>query len=247
MADAMRVMLEIGPNGKKVVAVAPDWPGLSRGAKSEEAAIARLRSYLPRYAPVVKLAGMDAEFPTSATLDVVERYPGTGSTDFWGISFAFSDIDRQATSSEALERELTLMRACWAFFDDVRARVSAEMQKGPRGGGRDRDHIVRHTFGTEQDWAKKLGVLTPQGAMLTDEGLNAHRDAYCTAIRAFHAQGKMARTWPLRYLIRHTAYHTMDHAWEMEDKDLTAKRATVRPEPVLARTEDQARVGRAST
>jgi hypothetical protein len=27
--------------------------------------------------------------------------------------------------------------------------------------------------------------------------------------------------WPLRYLIRHTAFHTMDHAWEMEDKDLT--------------------------
>ncbi len=31
----------------------------------------------------------------------------------------------------------------------------------------------------------------------------------------------MARTWPLRYLIRHTSYHTLDHAWEMEDKDLT--------------------------
>jgi hypothetical protein len=97
------------------------------------------------------------------------------------------------------------------------------MQKGPRGGGRDRDHIVAHTFGTERGWAKGLGVLTPEGAMLTDEGLTAHRDAYCEAIRAFHAQGKMARTWPLRYLIRHTAYHTLDHAWEMEDKDLTAK------------------------
>lgn len=36
-------------------------------------------------------------------------------------------------------------------------------------------------------------------------------------------QGKMARSWPLRYLIRHTAFHTLDHAWEMEDKDLTAK------------------------
>ena len=35
----------------------------------------------------------------------------------------------------------------------------------------------------------------------------------------------MARSWPLRYLIRHTAYHTLDHAWEMEDKDLTTKRA----------------------
>ena len=155
------------------------------------------------------------------TVDVVERYPGTGSTDFWGISFAFSDIDRQAMSSEELERELTLMQACWAFFDAVRSRVSAEMQKGPRGGGRDRDRIVRHTLGAEQDWAAKLGVRTPEGALLTDEGLRAHRDAYCDAIRAFHAQGKLARTWPLRYLIRHTAFHTLDHAWEMEDKDLS--------------------------
>ena len=222
----MRVMLEMGPNGKKVVAVAPDWPGLSRGAKTEEAATERLRAYLPRYAPVATLAGMVAEFAPIATVDVVERYPGTGSTDFWGISFAFSDIDKQAMSSDELDRELTLMRACWALFDEVRSRVSAELQKGPRGGGRDRDHIVRHTVASERDWAKKLGGLTPEGAMLTDEGLQAHRDAYGNAIQALHSQGKMARTWPLRYLIRHTAFHTMDHAWEMEDKDLTAKSDT---------------------
>ncbi len=225
MAAEIRVMLEIGPHGKKVVAVAPDWPGLERGAKTEEAAVERLHSYRPRYAPVARLAGMDAAFATGSTVDVVERYPGTGSTDFWGISFAFSDIDRQDVSSDALERELALMRACWAFFDDVRSRVSVEMRKGPRGGGRHRDQIVRHTFGTERDWAKKIGVLTPEGAMLTDEGLHAHRDAYRDAIRTFHSQGKAARTWPLRYLIRHTAYHTLDHAWEMEDKDLTASSA----------------------
>jgi hypothetical protein len=107
----------------------------------------------------------------------------------------------------------------------VRARVSEEMQKGPRGGGRDRDSIVHHTLATEWDWAKKLGVRTPQDAMLSDAGLNAHRNAYCDAIRALHAEGKMANTWPLRFLIRHTAFHTMDHAWEMEDKDLTPTRA----------------------
>jgi hypothetical protein len=225
MDNAMRVMLEIGPKGRKVVAVAPDWPGLERGAKTEEAAIERLLAYLPRYAKVAELAGMEAEFATIAAVDVVERYPGTGSTDFWGISFAFSGIDRQAMSDEELERELRLVRACWAFFDEVRARVSAEMRQGPRGGGRDRDRIVRHTLGTEQEWAKKVGVLAPQGATLTDAGLTAYRDDYCEAIRAFHSQGKTARTWPLRYLIRHTAYHTMDHAWEMEDKDLAAERA----------------------
>jgi hypothetical protein len=223
MADEMRVMLELGPKGKKVVAVAPDWPGLARGAKTGEAAIERLLSYAPRYRKVAKLAGMEAEFAAIPTADVVERYPGTSSTDFWGISFAFSDIDRQAMSSDELERELTLMRACWMFFDEVRLRVSAEMRKGPRGGGRDRDQIVRHTLASEQqDWAKKLGMRPSEDVMLTAEGLHAHRDGYCNAIRALHAEGKMARTWPLRYLIRHTAFHTMDHAWEMEDKDLTA-------------------------
>ncbi len=229
----LRVTLEIGLRGKRVVAVAPDWPGLERGSTTEEAAIERLVSYVPRYAPVAKLAGLEAEFAISTAsttssavekaVDVVEQYPGTGSTDFWGISFAFSRIDQQAMSGEALERELALMRSCWAFFDDVRFRVSAEMQKGPRGGGRDRDRIVRHTLFSELDFTKKVGVLTPWEEMLTDEGLSLHRDAYCNAIRELHSQNKMARKWPLRYLIRHTAFHTLDHAWEMDDKDLTAK------------------------
>ena len=128
MAGELRVTLEIGPKNKQVVAVAPDWPGLERGAKTGEAAIARLQSYLPRYAPVAKLAGMDAAFAAITTVDMVEHYPGTGSTDYWGVSFAFSSIDRQDLSSGALERELTLMQACWAFFDDVRLRVSAQMR-----------------------------------------------------------------------------------------------------------------------
>ena len=225
MADGLRGMLEIGPKGKKVVAVAPDWPGLARGAKTEDAAIERLQAYLPRYATVAKLAGMEAKFAAITAVDVIERYPGTGSTDFWGISFAFSSIDRQAVSNEELERELALMRACWAFFDGVRSRVSAELRKGPRGGGRDRDRIVRHVLVSEQDMAKKLGLPASAEAGLTDDGLAAHRDAYGDAIRAFHAQDKTARRWPLRYLIRHTAFHTLDHAWEMEDRDLTADRA----------------------
>ncbi|MBK8823246.1 MAG: hypothetical protein IPN58_11730 [Anaerolineales bacterium] len=224
MAKHTRVMLEIGPKGKKIVAVAPDWPGLERGAKTAEDAIERLRSYIPRYSQVAKLAEMDAEFSTIKNFDIVEQYPGTGSTDFWGISFAFSNIDKQAMSDETLERELALMQACWRFFDDVRKRVSAEMQKGPRGGGRDRDHIVRHTLSAEQDWAGGVGVQVPDDAMLTDKALKAYRDAYCHGIRDYHSQGKWAGTrakWPLRFLIRHTAFHTLDHAWEMEDKDLT--------------------------
>ncbi|GAB1422568.1 hypothetical protein MASR2M15_28030 [Anaerolineales bacterium] len=221
MTHQLRVTLEIGKNAKKVAVVAPDWPGLERGAKTADLALAKLESYRPRYTYIAQLAGMGEEFSALTTLKLVEEYPGTGSTDFWGISFAFSSIDRESLSSAALERELTLMRACWTFFDEVRFRVSAELKKGPRGGGRDRDRIIQHTIGVEMDWAAGVGVHILEDANPTEKALSAHRDAYCDAIRSFHAEGKMARKWPLRYLIRHTAYHTMDHAWEMEDKDLT--------------------------
>jgi hypothetical protein len=225
MESTIRVMLEIGPKGKKMVAVAPDWPGLSRGAKTEELAVERLHSYLPRYVPVAKLAGMDAEFDAGSDVEIVERYPGTGSTDFWGISFAFSEIDRQPISSAELERELALMQACWSYFDEVRGRVSEEMQKGPRGGGRDREQIVLHTLGTEQGWTKQFGSLFQQTTVLTDEGLRNHREQYVAAIRTLLSDAKTVRTERLRHLIRHTAFHTLDHTWEMEDKDLSAIQA----------------------
>lgn len=218
----LEVTVERGPKGKKVAVVAPDWPGLERGGKTEEVALETLQSYLPRYAQVATSAGMAASFPRDSRPDVVERYQGPGSTDFWGISFGFSSRDTRPMSSEDLDRALALVQACWRTFDEVRGRVSAEMQKGPRGGGRDRDQIVRHVLGVEQDWAKKVGVRLPGEEVVTGaRELDAYRDAYCRAIRALHSEGRTARNWPLRYLIRHTAYHVMDHAWEMEDKDLT--------------------------
>lgn len=222
MVNRLRVTLEVGPKQKRVVAVAPDWPGLERGAKTDEAAIETLQAYVPRYARVAELAGIGPEFSALKGLDVVERYVGTGSTDFWGISFSFSSIDTKHMSSQDFGRQLAMMQGCWRFFDEVRAHVSAEMRKGLRGGGRDRDRIVRHVLANEQDWARKVGVHTPDGAIVADEdGLKAWRAAYCTALRKYHSESKAPRIWPLRYLVRHTAYHTMDHSWEMEDKDLT--------------------------
>ena len=225
-ASTLQVVLEQGKKGKRVVAVAPAWPGLSRGDKTEEAALERLQAYRQRYAPVARHAGMEAEFSTDSPVEVAERYVGTGSTDFWGISFAFSEFDRQAMSEAELERELALLRGCWAFFDDARGRVSAELRKGPRGGGWDREYLVWHTVANEMDWAAGLGLPKRPEAMPSETDLRVHRVSYVNAIREHHAQGKMARKWPLRYLIRHSAFHTLDHAWQMEDKDLTGETAS---------------------
>lgn len=225
MATPLKVALEVGLKGKKAAAVAQDWPGLERGGKTPEAALERLLEYIPRYREIARLAGMERDFAAHEGAEVVERYPGTGSTDFWGISFAFSAFDLRPVTAEELEREIALMRASWDFFDAVRGRVSAELRKGPRGGGKDRDQIVRHTQLVQLDWAGGLGIRTPYEELLTPAGLAAYREAYCAGIREKHARGERSGKWPLRYLIRHTAYHTLDHAWEMEDKDLTAQAA----------------------
>lgn len=218
MANPLRVALEAGPKGKKVVAVAQDWPGLSRGAATEQLAIERLGTYFLRYANIADRAGLP--FAPDG-FEVTERYVGTGSTDFWGISFGFSAFDQQAQSTDELEREIALMRACWAEFEDVRRRVSAEMRKGPRGGGRDRDRIVQHTIFVEHDWKPRAAKEARGDLPVTDDELRIHRESYCAAIRVLHAENRTAGKWPLRFLIRHTAFHTLDHAWEMEDKDLS--------------------------
>lgn len=219
----IRVVVERGTRAKKAVAFAVDWPGWSRGATSPELALARLESYRPRYRPVAAAAGLAGEFDAAGALDVVEDGIGTGSTDFWGISFSPSGLEQEPMPDEELDRKIALLQACWGFFDSVAARVSAEMRKGPRGGGRDRERIIRHTIRTEsEDFAKQLGLRIPEGGALTPEGLRRHRESYVAAMRTYNAgEGKRMRSWNLPFLIRHSAYHALDHAWEMEDKDLT--------------------------
>jgi hypothetical protein len=98
------------------------------------------------------------------------------------------------------------------------------MRKGPRGGGRDRDEIVAHTLRVESlDFAARLGLRLPDDAVLTRKTLRDYRASYVAMMRAYNAgDGKRMRSWNLPFLIRHSAFHTMDHAWEMQDKDLTS-------------------------
>jgi hypothetical protein len=213
-----RTVVQHGPRDKKVAAFAIDWPGWSRGAKTGPNAVELLEAYRDRYRPVAGLAGLGSEFDAAGPLEIVEDHVGVGSTDYWGISFAPSSFEQGPMPEEELDRKLGLLEASWRYFDDVAARVSAEMEKGPRGGGRDRDQIVRHVLGNEQaDLARRVGVIAGAG------DLTAHRGDFLAAMRDYNAQGKMARgrNWTIPLLVRHTAYHALDHAWEMEDKDLS--------------------------
>ena len=226
---AVRTVIEHGPKAKKSAAFSLDWPGWSRGAKTAELALETLESYRDRYRPITDLAGMSREFDAAGPLEVVEEKVGTGSTDFWGISFSPSATEQDPMGEAELERAITLLRAAWAFFDGVAARVSPEMRKGPRGGGRDRDRIISHTIRQESEsFASGVGLKIPEEGAMTPDGLLAYREAYVDAMHAYNA-GKVERrmrSGTLPWLIRHSAFHTLDHAWEMEDKDLTADGAS---------------------
>jgi hypothetical protein len=221
---SVRTVVQHGPRDKKVAAFAIDWPGWSRGAKTGPQAVELLEAYRDRYRPVAGLVGLASEFDAAGPLEIVEDHVGVGSTDFWGISFAPSSFEAGPMPEEELERKLGLLEASWKYFDAVAARVSAELEKGPRGGGRNRDQIVRHVINNERgDLAKKVGVVPTPEEVLAPEGVGAHREAFVAAIRDYNAQGRLARgrNWTIPLLVRHTAFHVLDHAWEMEDKDLS--------------------------
>ena len=219
----MRVVLEMGPKGRRVVAAAIDWPGLDRSGRDEGHALERLATYVPRYRAVADRAGMAEAFDRQHALDVIERYGGNTSTDYWGIPHVASATERQVLPADALERRLALLEAAWAYFDDVAATVSADLRPGPRGGGWTRDEIIRHVHANEpQQFTRKVEVRTQREMVLTPDGRAAHRLATLDAIREYNAEGKAARTWSIQFLVRRIAQHLTDHAWDMEDRDLGA-------------------------
>lgn len=223
----MRTAVERGPKDKKHVAYAIDWPGLERNGKSTDAAVEHMNRYRERYAAVAKRAGLAAEYAAEPATSVVIEYEGVSSTDFWGISFAHSELDHEPIGTEELARQLDLLQACWAELDDIATRVSPDLKKGPRGGGRDRDHIVRHVLASEIDWVKRLDIRPDVHDIVPQDARSLFHQQIVDEIRDLHAQGheksraKGGPYWTHRFLIRHLAYHVMDHAWEMEDKDLT--------------------------
>jgi hypothetical protein len=214
-------MLEHGKK-KRVVACAFDWPGWDRSVRTGGDVLAALESYRSRYHKVAQMAGFGGAFAAAGGLEVVEEVEGTGMTDFYGLSAKAAGPENEPMTDEECERKIALLEASWRTFDETAARVSPELRKGPRGGGREREQIVRHVNGAEIDeFATKVGVKVPLDTRDDPAALAAYRDAFVDGIRAHHARGEPARSWALQFLIRRCAWHMLDHAWELEDRDLT--------------------------
>jgi hypothetical protein len=191
----------------KVFACAQEWPGWCRSGKDEARAIDALRVAAPRYAVVALEAGLS--LPAGAELEVAERIQGDGATAF-GVPTRATAADIRPLEADEAAVIASLVGAAWVVFDRVVAAAPAQLRKGPRGGGRDRDQIRDHVLDAEDAYARKIGIRADRAT---------RREALLTALRDPRTPIP-EKGWPLRYAARRIAWHALDHAWEIEDKSV---------------------------
>lgn len=217
------VYLEIGK--KRTFAGAIDWPGWCRSARDERSALQTLVEYGPRYARVLHDLRLEFHAPAeTSALTVVERLEGNAGTDF-GVPDISPNSDARPVVEDDLRRFEALLKACWRAFDAaVMAAGGKELRKGPRGGGRSLEQIVRHLREAEGAYVRQLGWKHAAGEDDRSGGDPQSRQEALVALGAA-ARGELPRYgprggahWTPRYFVRRTAWHALDHAWEIEDR-----------------------------
>jgi hypothetical protein len=216
------VCLEVTP--RMSFASALDWPGWCRAGRDEGAALEALAGYAERYAPVAEHARVS--FPSTVAFDVVERVPGGPTNAFAApecrrpFPQMTAEAERVEVTPAAARRLVGLVTAAWATFDKVAAASPAELRKGPRGGGRDRDKLIDHVIGAETAYARKLGVkLKQQPAIDAVAAIEGQRKAIAAVVGAPSSGSPVVPNgWTTRYAARRIAWHVLEHAWEMQDR-----------------------------
>lgn len=218
MAKQGRIEVGEEVGAKRAFVWAVDWPGWCRSGKTAEAARDALIAYAPRYAKVVKAAGLDMPDVDDDVLDIIDTVEGGSGTDF-GVPSAITDSDRRRVTKAEAERLAALVEAAWKVFDRTAARSPASLRKGPRGGGRDRDKMIGHVIEADHAYAREIGIRLPEPRFGDTPTIKAERTAMLDVLRAPSDGSPLAdRKWTQRYAARRIAWHVLDHAWEMEDR-----------------------------
>ena len=207
------VFIESG--SRRCFASALDWPGWARSGKTEELAVATLADYLPRYAGIVRRAGLSAP---AGTLVVVERHAGIARNADFGALGEVAEADRRGLTATDGTRLASLLEAAWTAFDQTAAAAPAQLRKGPRGGGRDTDQVVTHVADAELAYARKMGVSLSKEERAGADASSRLRSMIAAALRNPPGLVTPPDGWPPRYAARRFGWHVLDHLWEIEDK-----------------------------
>jgi hypothetical protein len=234
MAEGTRIPIYLEVGTKRAFAISTEWPGWARAGKTPDAAIETLLEAAPRYKRTVGSAARGLRVPKDpANLQIVQRVKGDATTEFGAPSKGIRADNEPIEQAEARRLE-RLLRACWDAFDRAAAdAVGVELRKGPRGGGRDLDKIVEHVFDADSGYLSELGTRPPKRAEGQDPGevMDELRKEIVRAFRSRVRGEPPERTrrsgtfWSPRYFVRRSAWHAIDHVWEIEDRSAPPQRA----------------------
>lgn len=213
----LRVVLEVAP--KRSFASALDWPGWSRGGKTPDESLEALLAYAPRYAEVARRAKVAFRPPASLRgLEIIERTMGSSGTEF-GVPSAAAAAEGEPLPTRELKRLVGLLEAAWATFDAAAAKASGvSLRLGPRGGGRQVPKMVEHVREAEAAYLHQLGSKAGGKPMAELRRGFVETLMFRAEDRPLATPNRVRRPWGLRYAVRRSAWHAMDHAWEIEDR-----------------------------
>ncbi len=222
--DRMRVYVETGK--QRVIVGAIEWPGWCRTGKDEKSALQALFDYGPRYARVVGLQGIRFQVPSDVSGFIVsERLAGNATTDF-GAPAVQPEGDSQKIELIELDCYKKILEASWMRIDEiVKMAEGKELQKGPRGGGRDMEKILQHVVEADLAYLRSIGYrMNWEDERNLSMKVNQARQAILAGLEAA-VKGELPEKgprggilWPARYFVRRVAWHVLDHAWEIEDR-----------------------------
>jgi hypothetical protein len=218
------VYLEETP--KRTFAVAVEWPGWARVARRPEEALEALVAYADRYAAVPRHARIRFRKPASVSdLAVSQRVPGSATTEFGAPGVPLPDDGRRMDSAE-LARLTKLLVASWETFDEAAITAHGKrLRLGPRGGGRSLAKIIDHMREAEEGYLGALGARPPKAVASDPSGsMERLRSAFLATLRAvvggepIPEPRNTKKPWSPRFAVRRSAWHALDHAWEIEDR-----------------------------
>lgn len=224
MTESTKVYLEIGK--KRVFAGAIDWPGWCRSSQDEESALQALVEYGPRYARILRTTSLEFKPPDEpSAFSIVERLEGNATTDFGAPAIAPA-FDKQPVDERDLQRFESILKACWKTFDAaIKSAQGKELQKGPRGGGRELEGVIQHVFEADGGYLSSLGwKIKKDDVADINQALKLRRKEILEGLSASIQGGIPARgprgglRWTPRYYVRRAAWHVVDHIWEIEDR-----------------------------
>jgi len=215
MTTRIAVAVEEAP--KRTFASAIDWPGWSRSGKTVPAALEAIAAYAQRYAPMARAAG--EAFPEGPIVVAVAESSGGGSGTEFGVPSRVTQSDGRPTNKADSERLARLVAAAWAFLDETAANAPEELRKGPRGGGRTTSKIVDHTLMADHAYAREMGLKLPAPSAGDGASIQALREAMLEVLREPSDGSPLAgRRWTVRYAAHRICWHSLDHAWEIQDR-----------------------------